>query len=105
MPDGEWYADAVNWAVSNGIVGGYGSGLFGPNDTITREQLAAILYHYAEYKGVDQVSDWALTALRWANAEGLVNGTSDTTLTPGGSATLAQVAVMLMRFCEEYVTK
>ena len=112
--DGQYYTDAVAWAAANNIVGGYGNGLFGPNDTITREQMAAILYRYAQYKGYDvtasadlsgysdaaQVSSYALAALQWANAEGLVNGTSDTTLTPGGSATRAQVAVILMRFCE-----
>ncbi len=111
---GQYYTDAVAWAAANNIVGGYGNGLFGPNDTITREQMAAILYRYAQYKGYDvtasadlsgysdvaQVSSYALAALQWANAEGLVNGTSDTTLTPGGSATRAQVAVILMRFCE-----
>ena len=111
---GQYYAEAVAWAAANNIVGGYGNGLFGPNDTITREQMAAILYRYAQYKGYDvtasadlsgysdvaQVSSYALAALQWANAEGLVNGTSDTTLTPGGSATRAQVAVILMRFCE-----
>lgn len=114
VADGQYYADAVAWAAVNNIVGGYGNGLFGPNDTITREQMAAILYRYAQYKGYDvtasadlsgysdvaQVSSYALAALQWANAEGLVNGTSDTTLTPGGSATRAQVAVILMRFCE-----
>ena len=114
VADGQYYTDAVAWAAANNIVGGYGNGLFGPNDTITREQMAAILYRYAQYKGYDvtasadlsgysdaaQVSSYALAALQWANAEGLVNGTSDTTLTPGGSATRAQVAVILMRFCE-----
>lgn len=114
---GRYYADAVAWAAANNIVGGYGNGLFGPNDTITREQMAAILYRYAQYKGYDvtasadlsgysdaaQVSSYALAALQWANAEGLVNGTSGTTLTPGGSATRAQVAVILMRFCENIV--
>lgn len=119
VADGQYYADAVAWAAANNIVGGYGNGLFGPNDTITREQMAAILYRYAQYKGYDvtasadlsdysdvaQVSSYALAALQWANAEGLVNGTSDTTLTPGGSATRAQVAVILMRFCENIAEK
>ena len=114
VADGQYYADAVAWASSNGIVGGYGNGLFGPNDPITREQMAVILYRCAQYKGYDvtanadlsgyddvaQVSSYALEALQWANAEGLVNGTSDTTLTPGGSATRSQIAVILMRFCE-----
>ena len=110
---GQYYANAVAWAAANNIVGGYGNGLFGPKDTITREQIAAILYRYSQYKGYDvtasadlsgysdiaQVSSYALAALQWAKAEGLVNGT-DTTLTPDGSATRAQVAVILMRFCE-----
>lgn len=109
-----WYADAVAWAAENGIVGGYGNGKFGPNDPITREQMATILYRYAQAKGYDttaradlsgytdaaSISGYAVEAISWANAEGLVNGTSATTLTPGGSATRAQVAVILMRFCE-----
>lgn len=94
--------------------GGYSDELFGPNDTITREQMATILYRYAQYKGCDtaakadlskytdaaQVGSWASDAIRWANAEGLVNGTSAATLTPKGSATRAQVAVILTRFCQ-----
>lgn len=94
--------------------GGYSDELFGPNDTITREQMATILYRYSQYKGYDttakadlsnytdaaRVGSWASDAIRWANAEGLVNGTSATTLTPKGSATRAQVAVILTRFCQ-----
>ncbi len=109
-----WYATAVYWARMNGIVAGYSNELFGPNDTITREQMATILYRYARYKGCDttakadlsrytdaaQVGPWAAEAIRWANAEGLVNGTSATTLAPKGSATRAQVAVILTRFCQ-----
>ena len=111
---GLWYTDAVDWAAANGIVGGYGDGNFGPNDTITREQMAAILYRYAQYKGYDmtasadlsgyadvsEISSYAVPALQWANAEGLIEGTSATTLSPKGSATRAQVATILMRFCE-----
>lgn len=111
-----YYATAVYWARMNGIVAGYSDELFGPNDTITREQMAVILYRYAQYKGYDttakadlskytdaaQVGSWAVEAIRWANAEGLVNGTSNTTLTPKGSATRAQAAVILTRFCEQY---
>ena len=99
----------------NGIVAGYSDELFGPNDTITREQMATILYRYAQHKGYDttakadlskytdaaQIGPWATEAIRWANAEGLVNGTSTTTLTPKGSATRAQVAVIPTRFCEK----
>lgn len=112
-----WYAEAVYWARMNGIVAGYSDELFGPNDIITREQMAVILYRYAQYKGYDttakadlskyadatQVGSWATDAIRWANAEGLVNGTSATTLSPKGSATRSQVAVILMRFCQNIV--
>lgn len=109
-----YYATAVYWARMNGIASGYTSQQFGPNDTITREQLAAMLYRFAGAQGWDtsaradlsryadagQVSAWAVDALRWANAEGLIAGTSAATLTPGATATRAQVAVILMRFCE-----
>lgn len=109
-----YYATAVYWARMNGIVAGYSDELFGPNDTITREQMATILYRYAQHKGYDttakadlskytdaaQVGSYAVDAIRWANAEGLVNGTSATTLTPKGSATRAQAAVILTRFCQ-----
>lgn len=109
-----YYATAVYWARMNGIVAGYSDELFGPNDTITREQMATILYRYAQYKGYDttakadlsrftdtaQVGSYAVETIRWANAEGLVNGTSATTLTPKGSATRAQAAVILTRFCQ-----
>ena len=116
-PD-SWYAEAVRWAVSEGIASGYGGGLFAPDDPITREQLALMLYGYARQAGLDTaaradlsryadagaISDWAETAMAWAVAEGLISGTSDTTLSPQGQATRAQAAVMLMRFCENYVT-
>ena len=109
-----YYAAAVYWARMNGIVAGYSDERFGPSDTITREQMATILHRYAQYKGYDttdeanlskytdaaQVGSYAVEAIRWANAEGLVNGTGDTTLTPKGSATRAQVAVILTRFCQ-----
>lgn len=109
-----YYATAVYWARMNGIVAGYSDELFGPNDTITREQMATILYRYAQHKGYDttakadlsrftdtaQVGSYAVETIRWANAEGLVNGTSATTLSPKGSATRAQVASILTRFCQ-----
>ena len=112
VADGTWYTDAVAWASANGIVSGYGEGKFGPNDPITREQMAAILCRYADYKGMDvtkradlsaftdasQVSDYALETMRWAVAQGLITGTSETTLSPAGSATRAQAALILMRF-------
>lgn len=111
---GQWYTDAVNWAAANNIVNGYGDSQFGPTDTITREQMAAILYRYAQYKGYDvtasadlsaytdaaSVSSYAVSAMQWAVGEGLINGVTNTTLVPGGSATRAQVAAILMRFCE-----
>lgn len=114
-----WYTDAVRWAAGEGIVGGYGGGLFGSDDAVTREQLAAILYRYAVYKGYDvsigedtnllsytdfaDLSEYAIPAMQWACGAGIVNGTSESTLTPQGEATRAQVAAMLMRFCEQYV--
>lgn len=117
VPADQWYTDAVNWAAANGIVNGYGDGKFGPDDTITREQMAAILYRYASYKGYSvsdlanltgytdaaSVNEWASTAMRWAVAEGLIEGTSATTLAPSGDSTRAQVATILMRFCEGVV--
>ncbi len=116
---GAWYADAVNWAASQGIVDGYGNGQFGPEDNVTREQLASILYRYAQHKGYDvsvgedtnilsytdafEVSEWAVPAIQWACGAGIINGTGDgSTLTPQGNATRAQVATMLMRFCGYY---
>ena len=106
-----WYADAVNWAASVGVVAGYGDA-FGANDAITREQLAAILCNYAAYKGEDvssgaaldgysdaaSVSDWAGESVEWAVAEGLLSGVTNNELAPQGSAARAQVAAMLQRF-------
>ena len=109
---GQWYTDAVAWAAA-GIVNGYGD-TFGPNDAITREQMAAILYRYASYKGYNvsaqadlsgytdagRTSAYAVEAMRWANAEELITGVTASTLVPGGSAIRAQAAAILMRFCE-----
>lgn len=109
-----YYASAVAWASANGIVNGYEDNTFRPGNRITREQLAAFLYRYVRYKGGDvsdradlsgyadagQIASYALEPLQWANARGLVNGTSPTTLTPGGSATRAQAAVILTRLME-----
>ncbi|MBM6665676.1 S-layer homology domain-containing protein [Flavonifractor plautii] len=111
---GQWYSDGVAWASANGIVTGYSNGSFGPDDTITREQMAAILYRHARYKGYDlsaqaaldgyadaaQVSAYAADAMKWAVGSGLITGTSGTTLSPAGSATRAQAAVILARFCQ-----
>ena len=113
----QWYADAVAWAADNKIVEGYGDNLFGPTDNILREQAAVILYRYAVYKGYDvsgqsnlsgytdtgTISDWALTAMRWANSEGLITGRSTIppTLEPEATATRAEAAAILSRFCRD----
>ena len=108
----DWYATAVNWAVSVGVVNGYEDNTFRPNAPITREQMAAILYNYADYKGYDvsaradlsdyadaaDVSSWAEDVLSWANAEGLINGMTATTIDPQGATTRAQTAAMFERF-------
>lgn len=117
VPAGQWYTDAVNWAAANQIVKGTSATTFAPNDSITREQMAAILYRYAQYKGYDvtkkadlsgysdngQVSAYAKDALAWANAAKLINGVTDTTLAPQGNATRAQVSAILHRFCDGVV--
>ncbi len=114
VKNGEWYTDAVIWASTNKIVNGYGGGLFGTSDSVTREQLATILLNYAKYKGYNvtktaeltvysdasSVSAWAGTAMNWASAENLITGTTSTTLSPTSSASRAQVATILMRFIE-----
>ena len=108
----EWYATAVNWAASVGVVNGYEDNTFRPNQPITREQLAAILMNYASYKGqdvsnradlttyIDQPSTWATETMQWAVAEGLISGVTNTQLQPQGNATRAQVAAILQRFLE-----
>ena len=116
VASGAYYANAVAWANANGIVSGYGSGKFGPNDKVTREQLAAILYRYAQYKKYDvsvgedtnilsyndaqSISSYAISAIQWACGAGVVTGKSGSKLDPKGNATRAEVAAMLMRFCE-----
>lgn len=110
-----WYCDAVTWANENGIVTGFGDGTFGPGKAITREQLAAILYRYAQYRKYDvsvgedtnilsytdafDISEYAVPAFQWACGAGIIEGVTDSTLVPGGTATRAQAATMLMRFC------
>ena len=108
----DWYATAVNWAASVGVVNGYEDNTFRPNAPITREQMAAILYNYADYKGYDvsaradlsdyadaaSISIWAEDVLAWANAEGLINGMTATTIDPQGATTRAQTAAMFERF-------
>lgn len=116
VASGAYYANAVAWANANGIVSGYGSGKFGPNDKVTREQLAAILYRYAQYKKYDvsvgedtnilsyddaqSISTYAIPAIQWACGAGVVTGKSGSKLDPKDNATRAEVAAMLMRFCE-----
>ena len=119
VPAGAWYADAVTWAAKRGIVEGMTATTFDPNDAVTREELAAMLYRYAQHKGYDtsaaentnilsyndagSISEYAFEALQWACGEGIINGTGGGSLEPGGSATRAQLAAMLYRFCAEYV--
>lgn len=109
-----WYYDSVLWAADNGIVNGVGDGLFAPDKSVTRQEMAAILYRYALIKGYDgskegelqvfadhnEISSWATEALLWANGKELIKGTSEITISPKETATRAQVATILMRFCE-----
>ena len=113
---GKYYTDAVAWAAENEIVSGYGDGKFGPEDAITREQMAVILMNYAKFKGYDvsmstdlskytdegSISSWAKDAISWANAAGLIRGDS-AKLTPAGYAERCQVAAILQRFIENFV--
>ena len=114
VPDGAWYADAVIWAAETGIVKGTDKG-FEPNVNVTREQFATILYRYVQYKGdgftgawyfplayedAAEISDWADEAMHWCVMNRIIIGRTDTTLVPGGNATRAEAAMILMRFCE-----
>ena len=113
---GKWYAEAITWTTENGIFAGYGKDKFCPDDPITREQLAAIFYRYADYKGydltvkgdldkfkdADKITDYAKTAMQWAVGSGLVKGKSGNLLDPQGTATRAEIAAMLHRFIEKY---
>lgn len=110
----DWYGQAVAWAASEGIASGTSAETFSPNAAVTREQLAALLCNFAAQQGMDTtarsdlssfddaetVSDWAQDAVSWAHAEGLLAGTSATTLSPQGEATRAQLAAMLVRFSD-----
>ena len=113
VADGQWYTNAVIWAAENDIVGGYGNGKFGPNDPITREQLATILYRYAQSKGqgftgawmflldypdASEISSWADEAMHWCVMNEIING-KDGKLVPGGDASRSEAATMLMRYC------
>ena len=114
VPVGQWYTDAVIWANDAKIVSGMGEGLFAPNMEITREQMVAMLYNYAKYRGYDvtasadlsafadnaSVSTWAQPAMQWAVAEGYISGMGDNQLAPQGTATRAEIASVIMRFME-----
>ena len=116
--DGEaWYTEAVRWATAEKIMSGYGGGKFGPGDAMTREQLVTIMYRYAQYKGVDvsigddtnilsyddalTVSEFAIPAMQWAVGSGAVGGRTNTTLNPKDTATRAEIATIIMRYCTE----
>ena len=117
VPSSAWFHDAVTWAWENDITGGVSSTHFGAGNAVTREQLATFLYRYAQDQGYDTsaradlsgysdaglVSSYATEALSWANATGLITGTTGTTLSPKGSATRAQVATILSRFCQDVI--
>ena len=114
VASGDWYASAVNWAAANGVVSGVSETGFGPNNALTREQLALILYRFAQYKGYDvtgtsdlaayadgsSVSGWAAEAMGWAVDAGLISGVGGNQIAPTGTASRAQVAQILMNFCE-----
>ena len=113
----DWYRDAVIWAYQNGIVNGYGNGKFGPNDPITREQMAAILYRFSDLYGLNtdiagniytyadygNISYYAVDSMRWACGTGLINGMGNNRLEPQGTATRAQMATVLQRFCQNFL--
>ncbi len=115
VKSGDWYYDAINWAAENKIVNGYSDTAFGPNDPITREQMAAILYRYADYKDIDvtargslsiftdgnKTSSWALDEVRWAVKVGLISGKGNGVLDPTGTANRAEVAQILMNYCKK----
>ena len=112
---GMWYTDAITWTAENGIFAGYSKDKFGPDDPITREQLTAIFYRYADYKGykltvtgnldkfedADKITDYANTVMQWAVGNGLIKGKTETLLDPQGTATRAEIAAMLHRFVEK----
>ncbi len=107
VPGDSWYADGVYWARLNGVVSGYSDSAFGPNDPLTREQLATILWRYAESPAVagsasfadeSDIASWAASAVDWAQESGYINGVGGNRFDPDGTATRAQVAVILMRY-------
>ena len=112
---GMWYTDAITWTAENGIFAGYSKDKFGPDDPVTREQLTAIFYRYADYKGykltvtenldkfedADKITDYAKMVMQWAVGNGLIKGKSENLLDPQGTATRAEIAAMLHRFVEK----
>lgn len=116
----QWYTEAIRWAQSNKIVDGYSADSFGPNDPITREQMAAILYNYAKFKGQGftgdwmflldfadrtDISSWADEAVHWCSMKGIANGKDGKVFDPQGNATRAEAATMMQRFCENIMSK
>lgn len=115
VDSGAWYAQAVAWAAGQGIVDGYSDGTFGPNNALTREQMAVILYRFAQSQGMEvaadstlsgfsdqnKVQEWARPAMEWAVSAGLIAGTDQGALMPQAGVTRAQAAVILMRFCQQ----
>lgn len=111
----KYYTEAIRWATSEGIVGGYGNGKFGPDDPITRQQLATMLWRYAQHIGQDvsvgedtnilsyedafDISEYAIPAMQWACGAGIMGGYGNGKLGPNDGATRAQAAAMLMRYC------
>lgn len=113
VPEGKWYTEAILWATQTDVAGGYGNDAFGPDDPVTREQTAAILYRYAVQAGfdtdekaelaafadADEISAWAREAMRWCVQKGLLTGRTEDTLAPAGTATRAEIAAILSRYC------
>jgi len=114
VAEGMWYTDAVKWAAANGIVSGYGNGKFGPNDNITREQMATILLNYQQFTGKfppdivadrefsdwNNISDWAKNAVNRLTMQGIISGKPNNLFDPKGEATRAEFAAMMHRFLE-----
>ena len=110
VKDSDWYADAVAWAVKNGVASGYDDGRFAPEDTITREQLAVMLHGYRKKPGSNQslhftdtstISAWAKPAMRWAVERGLMSGVGGNRISPKSTATRAEGAVIMMKFHQQ----
>ena len=110
VPKGQWYYDAVTWAAGSGVVSGYGNGKYGPNDPITREQLAVMLWRYAgkpessgsleDFADRERAEDYAVQALQWAVEKGIMSGKGNGILDPGGRATRGEAAQMVRQFCK-----